>query len=384
MDEPPPEPPEPSDIPDAESITHSPNVEALVPGSLDWRIVLATWAHGFFSLIHDQEVAELISQPQDAGTAGAWPLAYFTLYLQKRGFPAGEMAEVVRILLAMERAGLLFRCGWRHDMTGWPMQGQLYIAQGLRTPQKKGSMWLSEVIGPELIIHAYDAVTVQISGGEGRPPGTGLIVDHSHIVTNRHVVEAFVGHGIDGADIEIHPSFKPPGAEWIKRPSRVNAHIEVDVAVITGDFGENEGFPMVPGMVFRDPRPHDEVRVFGYPRAAGTTEQVITHEHGYVVTPVAESPAMDGYPRQKIFLTSAIERPGNSPIVASDGRVVGLVVDHTTSGLARTGPDGAGTSDIPPFYRGIPASEVVRAVKSMGFQDLLLEENPVVTEIETP
>jgi len=39
-------------------------------------------------------------------------------------------------------------------------------------------------------------------------------------------------------------------------------------------------------------------------------------------------------PADKVFLTSAVERPGNSggPIVAQDGRVIGIVVDHTRGG----------------------------------------------------
>ena len=44
----------------------------------------------------------MINQPQDADKAGTWPVAYFTLYLQKLGVPDGDMAEVSRILLAME------------------------------------------------------------------------------------------------------------------------------------------------------------------------------------------------------------------------------------------------------------------------------------------
>lgn len=352
----------------------------LVPGTLSWRVAFATLAHRFFGLIHSREKAELINQPQDAEKAGPWPVAYFSLYLQKRGLSGGGGDEASRILIAMENAGLLLRCGWRADMTHIPLQGQLYISQGSRSAQMKGTLWLSEVLGPELIIESYKPVTVQISGGEGKPSGTGLILDHSHILTNRHVLQGLVGPGI-GTDIEIHPSYKPPGAEWISRRSRMSAHPEVDVAVIEGEFGEREGFPSLPGVVFRDPGWDDAVRVFGYPYVAGTTEQVITIERGDVVNPAAEAPAVGGYPRHKVFLTSAIQRPGNSggPIVAQDGRIIGLVIDHTRSGVNQAGAQGSDCSDMgssPPFYRGIPACEVVRAVEAMGFKDLVKLENP--------
>jgi transposase-like protein/S1-C subfamily serine protease len=358
-----------------QSPTSNPAAE-LVPRSLAWRITVGSLAYRFFALIHDPETAQLINQPQDAGQAGAWPVAYLNLYLQKVGMPS-DAWELGQILDAMARAGLLLPAGWRADMVGWPMQGQLYISQGSRSPQMKGNLWLSRVLGADLVIQSYNAVTVQISGGEGRPSGTGLVLDRSHIVTNRHVVEELVGHSIGTAQIEIHPSFKPPGAQWVSRQSVVRAHMEVDVAVIEAQVGDNEGFRPLPGMVFRDPRWDDEVRVFGYPYVLGTIEQPITVERGDVVNPAAEAPAVGGYPRHKIFLTSAIERPGNSggPIVAQDGRVIGLVIDHTRAGLSQAGTGSAASSESPPFYRGIPAGEVVRAIEALGFKELAVHED---------
>ncbi|WP_235674592.1 S1 family peptidase [Mycolicibacterium pulveris] len=300
------------------------------------------------------------------------------MYLQKLSIPSHAW-ETGRILAEMARHGILLPCGWRADMVGVPMQGQLYVTQGSRSPQTKGNLWLSEILGPELIIRSYNAVTVQISGGEGKPSGTGLVLDSSHILTNRHVVEELFGHNIGTAAIEIHPAVKPPDAQWVSRQCIVRAHAEVDVAVIEGEFGNQQDVPALSGMVFRQPRWGDEVRVFGYPYVAGTTEQVITVERGHVVNPAAEAPACGGYPRHKIFLTSAIERPGNSggPIVAQDGRVIGLVIDHTRSGLCQAGAGATGnTSGSPPFYRGIPASEVVRAIEEMGFNSIAIVENP--------
>jgi hypothetical protein len=91
-------------------------------------------------------------------------VAYLYLYLQKVGMPS-DAWELGQILDAMARAGLLLPAGWRADMVGWPMQGQLYISQGSRSPQMKGNLWLSRVLGADLVIQSYNAVTVQISGG---------------------------------------------------------------------------------------------------------------------------------------------------------------------------------------------------------------------------
>lgn len=155
------------------------------------------------------------------------------------------------------------------------------------------------------------------------------------------------------------------------------------MAVIEVEFAENEGLIPLPGMAFRDPKWDDQVCVFGYPSVPGLTERPITVERGQVVNPSTEAAAVAGYPRQKTFLTSAIARPGNSggPIVAQDGRVIGLVVENARYGLSTAG-GGAGAEpaneqhnfesqsrdiDSPPFYRGIPASEVVRVIRELGF-----------------
>jgi hypothetical protein len=297
----------------------APPVADIAPGSLAWRIQVATLAHRFFGLIHDTNTAQLINQPAEAGTAGAWPVAYFTLYLQKVGVPVGDAAALCRLLVAMEAAGLLMRAGWRADMVGLPMQGQLYISQGVQSAQIQGNLWLSEVIGPELVIESYKAVTVQVSGGEGKPSGTGLVLDRSHIITNRHVVEALVGHGVSG-DIVIHPSCKPPGAEWITRQSCVHARLDVDVAVIEAELGDKEGLLALPGIAFRDPKCDDELRVFGYPYTLGFTEQPITVEHGHVVNPAAESPAVDGDPRLDVLeRADRVARLGHSRFIRSPG-----------------------------------------------------------------
>jgi S1-C subfamily serine protease len=213
------------------------------------------------------------------------------------------------------------------------------------------------------------------------------------VVTNRHVVEELVGHGI-GCDIEVHASFTPPGAEPISRQSRITAHAKVDVAVIEVELADNERLLALPGLTFRDPKWHDEVCMFGYPYVPGLTERPITVERGEVVNPATEAAAVGGYPRQTTFLTSAIARPGNSggPIVAQDGRVIGLVVENAREGLSRASAAGAeqpdesepkqdgsepqsNDPDSPPFYRGIPGSAVVRAINELpGFAGVAVLE----------
>ncbi len=75
------------------------------------------------------------------------------------------------------------------------------------------------------------------------------------------------------------------------------------------------------------------------------------------------NPSISGMHGQTLFLYSAIARPGNSggPIVASDGRVLGLVTQEL---LDPGRPQW-------PFFAGVPAGEVSRAAQELGFPDLL-------------
>jgi hypothetical protein len=118
------------------------------------------------------------------------------------------------------------------------------------------------------------------------------------------------------------------------------------------------------GMPFRDPQCAERTSVFGYPSVPLTTEMNIAVQSGEVVNPSAKA-AVTGQP--KIFLFSAIARPGNSggPIVAQDGRVIGLLVEDS----AETNSSGDAPEDKG-FDRGIPSSEVIRAVTDLGFGDL--------------
>ena len=79
------------------------------------------------------------------------------------------------------------------------------------------------------------------------------------------------------------------------------------------------------------------------------------------------NPAVKSQQDEQFFLYSAIARPGNSggPIVAQDGRVVGLVTHDL--------PDAK--QEASPFYRGVPAGEIRRALSDLGAGDLIRWED---------
>jgi hypothetical protein len=140
-----------------------------IPGTLGWRIAIAGQAHDFFNPLADRSaMAELIGRQYNPGNFEAWNVGEFFSYLPKAGFRTPETREVVLILNAMERVGLLAPAGWDMRILGMPWVGQLYISHaGKSARARQSSLWLAEVLGAELLITAYNMVSMLITAGEG-------------------------------------------------------------------------------------------------------------------------------------------------------------------------------------------------------------------------
>jgi Trypsin-like peptidase domain len=399
--------------------TNAPGISDLEYGSLAWRITVARTAHAFFNPLHPQRAATaaLINKPFQEATFDVWNVSDFTRYLQKIGMQPGDAAAVTRILGAMERAALLLSAGWD---ASYPLLGQRYVSQGRPSAQFQGNLWLSDVLGPDLIIESHKLVTVHLTRADGAPGGgTGLVLDRSHVLTNKHVAKAVA------PNVHVESLAPATGDQGAGLQCSVHLHNELDVAVIEVQSPDSGLFIPLDGMVFRDPAWADEVYLLGYPRVPWMVGTDITLQRGEVVNPLVETPpvrdddteAAGIIPsRGKAFLYSAIARPGNSggPIVAHDGRVIGIVVESTKTSDSSDPSQGAGAEreqmcptvmaiwkelrqfvnpesggapedaqptddEAPsaPLYRGIPTSEIVRALDDFKLGSLVVVENPV-------
>ena len=81
--------------------------------------------------------------------------------------------------------------------------------------QRGGNLWLSEVIGAELIILSYNAVTSTTPPSRRRRQpvdrwGTGLVLDHTRIVTNKHGLTGLAGNS---SGLSVYPSRDRADAE---------------------------------------------------------------------------------------------------------------------------------------------------------------------------
>ncbi|WP_083880824.1 S1 family peptidase [Nocardia araoensis] len=334
---------------------------------LSWKTTIATEALRFFSPFRQDAVLPVLGIER-TGYAQVLNARQFADYLGRRDVRDvwTHPADIERLLNEMVRVGLLTNLGRVHRT---PVLAHAYsTSEPPTTAQFSGDLWLADVLGAELIIHRYSAAAVPLTGTNAAGDvgiGSGILVDDAHVLTNAHVVEDMT------LDDEIEfPTALVPGSDGEVSPARrvrvvdVKVHGRIDVAVVSVEPSGNDQTLAPPrGMAWRAPEWADETYVFGYPPVPTAASAYLTVQRGDVVNPAMV--AQDG---TSYSLYSAITRPGNSggPIVAHDGRVIGLV--------AREAFD-RGRPNAAPFYCAIPTGELVKALNEIGFDDLLCVED---------
>jgi len=293
-------------------------------------------------------------------------------YLKTRNVEiVGRRASDLDALLArMADEGVLSHAGSSNS----PVFGRRYfLNDAISESQQSGLLWLSNIIGPEITISVMAPNVAHLTGtarGEVHG-GSGLLIDGRHILTAAHVVN----------DVTLDEIVTFSDDREAKIENIVVNDVVRDVALLQVAPCGQIAIPRIEGLAFRDPRWSDRVTIMGYPPVPQTTKAYLTTQTGEIVNPhietLPERPKPgpldllnsnpEVRPNGRWFLFSAVARPGNSggPIIASDGRVVGLVTRELTNDRVAASP----------FYAGTPTSSIVDALAEGGMARLLPVEN---------
>lgn len=312
----------------------------LSPLPIELKVTLSTHALQFFSPIYCKKNCEIIGKQQPPGKVMHFNSMDFLTYLEKIGClkePLRHLHRVIELLKQLADGGLLQAVG--HSQ---PMLGPSYtFCKELTNRQKAGFWWLSEALGAEFVYWLYSRYILHITGksSEGdEVGGTGIAISSEWILTCEHVLhdmkvdqsQQFCGNAVQV--LEVHCSPKA----------------DVGLLKVAGTL------PLMPGLSFGSAAISEQVYSIGYPRVPLSREVVPVMHRGEVTAP--EIVSFEGH---KLFLYSAIARPGNSggPLIAGNGRVVGIVTKELSEESRYSGL---------PFFAGVPSIEIHHAIKELG------------------
>jgi hypothetical protein len=310
----------------------------LAPFPVQERLRLSLLAIHFFSPLAYREVCAAIRKTPPAENR-IEPLGGhdFLTYLKETNqlLEADRYIYRIRELLSqLADAHLLTEMGRGRDV----MIGTLYyFMRELTEREQQGVLWLAPALGAEFIHHVFSTVTVHLTGinsdGDVRA-GTGLVIAPHWLLTCAHVLRKMKVHErqvLGTTEITV---------------LRTLVHDAIDVGLVE----VSPALPCLPGLAFRNPDIAETVFTVGYPRVPLSREPTLVMHKGEITSAMITT-----FTAQKLFLYSAIARPGNSggPIIATTGHVVGIVTEELAEKASEVSM---------PFHAGVCAAEITRAI----------------------
>ena len=317
------------------------------PWGLDSRLKLVALACNFFNANNIPSSHDRIGKKLAVGENPA-PLTLndFIKYLNMTAAysKTPNVFRVVEIIRQMASTGLLVHVGYGSQSFAGLNDHFLYMLTewDIRREQFR----LVKVLGPEFLHKLCVPGLVHITGTNDNDDvvaGTGVVIHPSFVLTCRHVV----------SDMRIDKKQMFQNKECAVGDDSIHKHEEIDVAIVRVD--DHSLIPLK-GATLQAPVVAQTVYALGYPKLSGLREASVTMQPGAVTNEAVTS--MSG---EKLFLYSAISRPGNSggPVMSEDGYIVGLsTVDATGEYQDEVA--------FSPHYAGIPAPVVVKAVSDLG------------------
>lgn len=316
------------------------------PWGLQSRVKLAALACDFFSVKktaanHAAVGKELPVKRNPEPLTGRDFLNYLKI---KKFFPKPPSAlRVAEMIGRMASSGLLVSIG--HSEPSIAGLGNHYLYALTVWEARRDLFRLVPALGPEYLFDLCAPGLVHITGTSENGievAGTGLVIGARHVLTCRHVL----------TDMEVSGTQKIQGREYVVEERSLYLHPEIDVAVI-----QVKGAPLSPlkGAIFQAPVVAQSVYTLGYPKLPGLRDASVIMQKGAVTNERVTSLA-----GERLFLYSAISRPGNSggPVMSHDGYVLGLSI------MDAIGEYDAGNA-FSPHYAGIPSQVVVAAVRDL-------------------
>ncbi len=317
-----------------------PRYSDLAPLTLDQRISLACAAINFFGPLEYRNMCKLIGKEADPKAIKPLSGRDFIDYLSKTGkLPEADkhLHRIRELLRTLADSNILTPQGPGRDI----LIGEHYYSMKERTNlEAKGAFWLAPALGPDFIYHLFSESTCHVTGitpNGDEHAGTGLAIAPNWLLTCAHVLE----------DMEIHPQQKYLGQTI--NVVRAVPHQSVDIGLIEVEPSILEA----DNTAFREPHAGEELFTLGFPRIPLARSPALIMHRGEVTCPQIET--FDGH---KLFLFSAIARPGNSggPIISSSGHVLGVVTKELSEHAEQ---------NQQPFFSGIGVDEIKRAVAEL-------------------